>query len=103
YIGVRGTDEKLATNRLLFAGVAAPGEDNKPLQYFAPVRLGYRQLPIERWTAAPLYRLKLSANTARDSRELHRVPRPPFTVNLVRTPPGETLAAADDHLADKEA
>jgi hypothetical protein len=82
-----------------------PGEEGKPFQYFAPVRLGYRQLPIERWTAAPLYRLKLTANAASpdSQRKPEEVPRPPFTVNLRRPQPEENLDAADKNLADREA
>ena len=55
-------------------------------------------MPIERWTAAPLYRLKLSANTARD-----RIPRLPLTVILARKPPEETVALGEKGLADSEA
>jgi hypothetical protein len=31
------------------------------LRYYAPMRLGYRQLPVERWIATPLYRLRMTA------------------------------------------
>ncbi len=31
------------------------------LRYYAPMRLGYRQLPVERWIATPLYRLRMRA------------------------------------------
>ncbi|MET7247998.1 virulence factor SrfB [Methylobacterium sp. EM32] len=31
------------------------------LRYYAPMRLGYRQLPVERWIATPLYRLRMAA------------------------------------------
>jgi hypothetical protein len=104
FIGVLGKEGKLASNRVLFSS-DMPGEEGKPFQYFAPVRLGYRQLPIERWTAAPLYRLKLTANAASpdSQRKPEEVPRPPFTVNLRRPQPEENLDAADKNLADREA
>jgi hypothetical protein len=97
FIGVLGNDGKLATSKVLFSGDAAPGEEDKPLAYFAPVRLGYRQLPIERWTAAPLYRLKLSATA------LDRVPKLPLRVKFKRPEPEEAVEAGNAALAEKEA
>jgi hypothetical protein len=99
FIGVlSGGANTLADNKVLFAWDDPPGADGKSLQYFAPVQLGYRQLPIDRWIATPLYRLKLSANTARE-----RIPRLPLTVILGRTPPEETLELGDKALVDAEA
>lgn len=45
-----------------------PGEEERgTLKYFSPVRLGYRQLPLDRWVATPLYLLRLvGSGTARD-------------------------------------
>jgi len=97
YIGVLGAEGKLASNKVLFAWDDPPNDDGMPLQYYAPVRLGYRQLPIERWTATPLYRLKLSATA------LDRVPKLPMEVMLKRASPEEAAALADKDLADKEA
>jgi len=34
-------------------------EQRASFKYYAPMRLGYRQLPIERWIATPLYRLRM--------------------------------------------
>jgi len=42
-------------------GPAKGPEMDAKLRYYAPMRLGYRQLPVERWIATPLYRLRLRA------------------------------------------
>ncbi len=43
------------------------GEDSDvpPLEFRGPVRLGYRQLPIARWSASPLYTLNFTASGIR--------------------------------------
>lgn len=33
-------------------------EDSAVVRYYAPMQIGFRQLPVERWTATPLYRLR---------------------------------------------
>ncbi|HLZ03400.1 MAG TPA: virulence factor SrfB [Bradyrhizobium sp.] len=100
YIGVLagGEGTQLPANKVMFAWDDPAGDDGKPLQYYAPIQLGYRQLPIERWIATPLYRLKLSANASRE-----RMPRLPWTVTLRRKPPEEIAELGDKLLVDKEA
>ena len=39
---------------------AAAREQSAKIQFFAPMFIGYRQLPVERWQAAPLYRMEFS-------------------------------------------
>ena len=42
------------------AEVSAQGsEDVKPQKYYTKMRLGYRQLPTDRWVASPLYQVSL--------------------------------------------
>jgi hypothetical protein len=102
YIGVLQGDGKLANNKVLFTwngDTEEAASKGVPWKYFAQVHLGYRQLPIERWTAAPLYRLKLSAGSASE-----RVPRLPLTVWLKRTPPEEIPGWEDQKkMAESEA
>ena len=43
---------------------------------FAPLRIGFRQLPYARWTATPLYWLDFTASGGRRSK--------PFTVTIER-------------------
>ena len=44
-----------------------------------PMLIGYRQLPLARWIATPLYRLKLNENASTD-----RMPRGPYRIVLER-------------------
>jgi hypothetical protein len=59
----------------LFANIDLdqPGTQQKPceVELFAPIFLGFRQLPIARWTATPLYYLEF-----RNPEEASRLPRP---------------------------
>jgi hypothetical protein len=62
YVGQLENDGPLLDGRVLFetAEIGAQGsEDVKPLEYYAKMRLGYRQLPTERWVASPLYQVWL--------------------------------------------
>ncbi|MDO9428511.1 MAG: virulence factor SrfB [Methylobacterium sp.] len=60
------------------------------LRYYAPMRLGYRQLPVERWIATPLYRLRL--RTGQEATQL----RLPLDITLERSGDGR----ADDDSPD---
>ena len=62
YVGQLENDGPLLDTRVLFetAEISAQGsEDTKPLEYYAKMRLGYRQLPTARWVASPLYQVWL--------------------------------------------
>lgn len=69
----------------LFANIDLdqPGAEVKPceVQLFAPIFIGFRQLPIARWTATPLYYLEF-----RNPEEASRMPRP-LRVTLERRDP----------------
>jgi hypothetical protein len=101
FIGQLGNDGRLRGDKVYFAWgdddpKAAAAEEAK-VPYFAPMRLGYRQLKIDRWTATPLYRLKLTGGSSKERIQL------PVTVELARKPIEEIAGVEDQKLAEKEA
>jgi hypothetical protein len=62
-IGVlSGTGQQLRTAdvKFTFDPARPPGvPETSTYSYYAPVRLGYRQIPFDRWVATPLYLLRL--------------------------------------------
>lgn len=83
FIGPIEIDGQLKTENVLFSDVdldARPGADNeeKELKYYTRMRIGFRQLGIERWTTTPLYRLDFLANDNFSTDSL------PFTLVLRR-------------------
>jgi len=84
YLGELESDGKLLKSRVRFEPTEVSDEAN--FSYFAQMRIGYRQLPIERWTASPLYRLKVNSKD--------RI-RGEVTVTLGRSP-SEKAAELDD-------
>lgn len=100
YIGQLQNDGKLPANKVFFAwndDPKAAATEEARIPYFAPMRLGYRQLKIERWTATPLYRLKLSAGASKERIQL------PVTVELGRKPIEDIADIEDQKLAEMEA
>jgi hypothetical protein len=97
YIGPLQKDGKLNNSKVMFSWEDNANVEGRSLEYFAPILIGYRQLPIERWTATSLYRLRLSASTARE-----RIPKLPLTVTLGRTPPEESVSSDDATWVDQE-
>lgn len=81
FIGEMDSSGQIPDDRVLFqgtemeAGAVAPA--GAQVRMFTPVHLGSRQLPLERWTTTPLYRLDF-ANAA-----AQRHP-PPLVVTLER-------------------
>jgi hypothetical protein len=74
-----------------------PGrEERAKLSYLAPVRLGYRQIPFDRWTATPLYFLRLVGGNTRN------IVRP-VEIELVRESSEEIADFADKEFAKNEA
>ena len=63
FIGALDGNNRIPEEKIIFRDLdldAKPTQDNTAtIRYFAPMRLGYRQLPLERWTATPLYRLRV--------------------------------------------
>lgn len=90
-LGTMENSGRIRDEAVLFAAAPEPGQEPEAsLRYFAPTRIGYRQLPLERWTATPLYKLTLAAEAPR--------PRLPVTVTLRRGAPDDEYGFED---ADK--
>jgi len=97
YIGVLDLGGKLDNSNVLFSwddDPKASAEQEAKLQYRTTLRLGYRQLPIERWTATPLYRLKFSASSERVAL--------PLTVTMKRVLPTDAVELASKTLSIAE-
>jgi len=81
YIGLLENGTSLADEKLLFEGIDldnAGTTDEAIFDYHSPVRVGFRQLPLERWVATPLYKL-----TVAQSRSANNIQRP-IKVTLAR-------------------
>jgi hypothetical protein len=100
FIGEMDNDGKIRDSRILFRWSNEPAEkvrqESHKLQYYARVRLGYRQLDLERWIATPLYRLKMN-----EGGSLDRMPNPPFEITLGRRDSDEEVSLDDKRFADK--
>ncbi|MCD2176110.1 virulence factor SrfB [Rhizobium sp. C4] len=67
HIGLLESSTKLPDEKLLFSDIdldSSGNEEDCQFNYHSPVRIGYRQLPLERWVATPLYKLSLSNTRA---------------------------------------
>ena len=83
FIGEMEISGQIKQDRVLFSEIdleadAAGASAASSLTFYAPMFIGFRQLPIERWPATPLYHLEL-ANPATAQRM-----RLPLTVTLER-------------------
>ena len=60
YIGVIERDGKLRDANVMFSSAQPTTSEPQTarVSWFAPMPLGFRQLPIERWVATPMYRIK---------------------------------------------
>ena len=77
YIGEMDSSGQIMSDRILFSDVDLDARKSEAdmvssLTMYAPVYLGSRQLPLERWTTTPLYRLDF-ATTAAETRAPLRV------------------------------
>lgn len=64
FIGPLEQDLRLLNNNVIFHNdqPIAPGQiAEKEIKFHSKMRIGFRQLPFERWTATPLYMLQLEA------------------------------------------
>jgi hypothetical protein len=96
YVGWLENTGKLLDSKIFFRWSDDPKvaqQESATVPYFAQMRLGYRQLPIERWTATPLYRLKAETERART----------PISIVIGRKPPEEVVDVEDDGFAKMEA
>ncbi|MFD3189413.1 virulence factor SrfB [Sedimentitalea sp. HM32M-2] len=69
YIGEMDTSGQILTDRVLFADVDLDARKSESdlvarITMYTPVYLGARQLPLERWTTTPLYRLDFATQSA---------------------------------------
>jgi hypothetical protein len=86
HIGVIERDGKMRDANVLFsAAPSATGVEPQSAQvsWFAPMPLGFRQLPLERWVATPMYRVKPIASSS--SQAIQK----PVTITLERELPEE--------------
>ncbi|NBC34365.1 MAG: virulence protein SrfB [Alphaproteobacteria bacterium] len=63
FIGEMELSGQIRRDRVLFSDIdleakGAAGGESARLRFYAPVFIGFRQLPLERWTATPLYYLE---------------------------------------------
>jgi hypothetical protein len=101
FIGELELDGRLLDNKLYFSDVdldqaSADKDQSAQITYYAPMRLGYRQLPLERWTASPLYRLRLKAGV--DASGL----RAPYQIRIERAGEQDIDEDAPDALLRSE-
>jgi len=54
FVGIMGNDGRIPDNKIVFR---EDRQDEGALRVYNPVHIGFRQLPHERWTTTPLYRL----------------------------------------------
>ena len=100
YIGVVERDGKMLSANVLFS--ASPNEtaslpQEGKVNWFAPALLGARQLPIERWVASPMYRIKLISGSG--GRAIQR----PVAITLERELPEDLVEYDSRDFSAKEA
>jgi hypothetical protein len=76
------TSGQITADRVLFSDLdldakATAADMQATITMYSPVYLGARQLPLERWTTTPLYRLDFATRAAQD--------RAPLRVTFERT------------------
>jgi hypothetical protein len=84
FIGDLGLDSKLSNDKVIFRNDdrIRPGEmAQKRISFYGKERIGFRQMPFERWVGTPLYMLKLEGN--------YENIRTPIDVTLEREVPEE--------------
>lgn len=94
YIGPLEQDMRLLKDNVLFDNEASikPGQiASKEITFHGKMRIGFRQLPFERWTATPLYMLQLG------KADLERI-KLPIKVTLEREAPDEVDEDGRDYL-----
>jgi len=76
FIGEMDSSGQIMADRVLFSDVdldaAKPsGDSEATLTMYTPLHLGARQLPLERWTTTPLYRLDFATQSAQSRAPLN--------------------------------
>jgi len=105
FIGEMELSGQIRRDRVLFSDIdldarqgAGAGGEPAQLKFYAPMFIGFRQLPIERWTATPLYYLEFQNPQSASRMNL------PLTVTLERAEgdEGDDAFKEDFHIADIE-
>ncbi|MBZ9791690.1 virulence factor SrfB [Rhizobium sp. 3T7] len=97
YIGMMETSSTLPSEKLLFSDIdldarSGTSDEEAEFDFHSPVRIGYRQLPLERWVATPLY--KLAAGQSRSAQTIPRPVRVTIARNTQTPDEGETNETA---------
>lgn len=94
FIGEMALNGQILNDRILLNDVdldGAAGGEEVAVKLYTPIHIGFRQLPLERWTTTPLYRLDF-ANPEAASRPA------PLTVTLVRGEIDSEIETAEQNL-----
>jgi hypothetical protein len=100
YIGVIERDGKMRNGSVMFSTpVSAPTVEpqSAEVSWFAPMPLGFRQLPLERWVSTPMYRVKPIANSSSNAIQK------PVTITLERELPEELADYENRNFSASEA
>jgi hypothetical protein len=89
-------DDKIYFNNVDLDAKQQDSDQRHTFKYYAPIRLGYRQLPLERWIASPLYRLRLRAGL--DTAQI----KAPIAVTMERASDGVVNEDAPEALIQSE-
>jgi len=88
YIGEMDTEGKLTDEKVWFEADLENKEEqevslkNGPIEFSSPIVIGFRQLPVERWTATRAYRMEF-ASPQRQAEATNRIPyKVSLTLNL---------------------
>lgn len=77
FIGEMESNGQIQDSKLLFADIdldrPTNGDQEATLTMYTPLRIGFRQLPFERWTATPIYRLEFTESGSRRSKPFRLV------------------------------
>ena len=87
FIGEMEISGQITADRVLFSDIdlenRPAGQETGQMRFYAPTFVGFRQLPVERWTATPLYYLEFDNPQQASKLQL------PLTVTLERADPDE--------------
>ena len=94
FIGEMGLNGQILDDRIILRDVdldGGEGGEEVQVKLYTPIHIGFRQLPLERWTTTPLYRLDF-ANPEAASRPA------PLTVTLRRAEIESDVETAEQNL-----
>ncbi|MGO8104165.1 virulence factor SrfB [Rhizobium leguminosarum] len=95
FIGILQNGTALPDEKLLFNDVNLDEQDKTDetaFDFHGPIRIGFRQLPLERWVATPLY--KLTLGQSRSSRNVQKPIKVTIARNMRDADEAETDATA---------